>query len=137
MKKGEETIRFGVSMPSALVDRFDRHLARRNYRNRSEAIRDLVRQALIDSEIHTNKVVVGVIHLLYDHHRRELAEQLTEIQHAKHELIISTTHVHLDHQHCLEVILCRGKAAQISQLADALIAVKGVSNGHLYLTTAV
>jgi CopG family nickel-responsive transcriptional regulator len=94
-------------------------------------------RALIDSEIHTNKVVVGVIHLLYDHHRRELAEQLTEIQHAKHELIISTTHVHLDHQHCLEVILCRGKAAQISQLADALIAVKGVSNGHLYLTTAV
>lgn len=128
-------VRFGVSLPKHLIERFDGHIRHRNYSNRSEAIRDLIRQKLIEEEIEGDEIVIGVLHLLYDHHQRELSEKLTDIQHDHRELIISTTHVHLDHYNCLEVIMLRGKASIIRILSNKMIATKGVKHGQLYLTS--
>ncbi|MHB2147631.1 nickel-responsive transcriptional regulator NikR [Calditrichota bacterium LG25] len=128
-------IRFGVSLPETLIRRFDRLIKQKQYPNRSEAIRDLIRKTLIEEEIQSDQVVLGVLHILYDHHQRELSDKLTDIQHDHHEKIISTTHVHLDHDNCLEVILLKGKAGDIKHLADRLIAIKGVKHGQLYLTS--
>jgi len=128
-------VRFGVSLPKHLIERFDAHIRDRNYSNRSEAIRDLIRQKLIEEEIEGDEIVIGVLHLLYDHHRRELSERLTDIQHDHHELIISATHVHLDHHNCLEVIMLKGKASIIRILSNKMIATKGVKHGQLYLTS--
>ena len=131
------TIRFGVSLPQELIERFDNHIIKKNYSNRSEAIRDLIRKSLIDEDIETNKTVLGVLHLLYNHHQRELSDKLTALQHDHHDIIISTTHVHLNHDDCLEVILLKGRVKIIRFLADQMIAVKGVKNGKLFLTSAV
>ena len=128
-------IRFGVSLPKTLITRFDQLIKQKQYPNRSEAIRDLIRKMLIEEEIQSDQEVLGVLHLLYDHHQRELSDRLTDIQHDHHNLIISSTHVHLDHDNCLEVILLKGRAGQIKQIADRLIAIKGVKHGQLYLTS--
>ena len=128
-------IRFGVSLPQTLIQRFDQLIKQKQYPNRSEAIRDLIRKMLIEEEIVQDQEVIGVLHLLYDHHKRELSDRLTAIQHDHHDLIISSTHVHLDHDNCLEVILMKGRAGQIRTIADKLIAIKGVKNGQLYLTS--
>ncbi len=128
-------IRFGVSLPQTLIQRFDQLIKQKQYPNRSEAIRDLIRKMLIEEEIVQDQEVIGVLHLLYDHHKRELSDRLTDIQHDHHDLIISSTHVHLDHDNCLEVILMKGRAGQIRTIADKLIAIKGVKNGQLYLTS--
>lgn len=131
----EAMVRFGVSLPRQLIERFDALIQEKNYPNRSEAIRDLIRKKLVEEEIELGEQVVGVLHLLYDHHKRELTDHLTEIQHDHHEWIISATHVHLDHHNCLEVILLRGNANEIKRLADQMIACKGVKHGQLYLTS--
>jgi len=128
-------VRFGVSLPGHLIQRFDEHIRERNYTNRSEAIRDLIRQKLIEEEIEGDETVIGVLHLLYDHHKRELSEKLTDIQHDHHELIISAIHVHLDHDNCLEVIMLRGNASLIRLLSNKMIATKGVKHAQLYLTS--
>lgn len=128
-------IRFGVSLPQPLISRFDSHIREKNYPNRSEAIRDLIRKTLIEEEIIDDKNVIGVLHLLYDHHKRELGEKLTEMQHDHHDLVISAMHVHLDHDNCLEVIMLKGKASEIRLLANRMIASKGVKHGQLYLTS--
>ncbi len=128
-------IRFGVSLPKTLIQRFDRLIKEKQYPNRSEAIRDLIRKMLIEEEIKSDQVVLGVLHLLYDHHQRELTDRLTDIQHDHHDKIISATHVHLDHDNCLEVILFKGRAGEIKTIADRLIAIKGVKHGQLYLTS--
>lgn len=132
-----QTIRFGVSLPQELIERFDDHIRKKNYSNRSEAIRDLIRKSLIDESIVENKEVLGVLHLLYDHHKRELSEKLTAIQHDHHDVIITATHVHLNHHDCLEVILLKGDVTIIQKLADQMIAVNGVKNGKLFLTALV
>ena len=132
-----QTIRFGVSLPQNLIEQFDAHIKNKNYSNRSEAIRDLIRKSLIDENIVTNKEVLGVLHILYDHHKRELSDKLTALQHNHHNLIISTTHVHLNHNDCLEVILFKGKVEIIQNLSDQMIAVNGVKSGKLYLTASV
>jgi len=128
-------VRFGVSLPEQLIDRFDEYIAGKNYPSRSEAIRDLIRKTLIEEEIRGDEIVIGVLHLLYDHHKRELSEKLTEAQHDHYHLVISSTHVHLDHDNCLEVIMCKGKASAIRSLADTMIAIKGVKHGQLFLTS--
>ena len=128
-------IRFGISLPEDLSRRFDRLLKRKNYPNRSEAIRDLIRNSLIEEEIERDAIVVGVLNLLYNHHKRELQEKLTIFQHDNHHMFISTTHVHLDHDNCLEVILLKGKAGEIKTLADQMIAIKGIKHGQVYLTS--
>ena len=130
-----QLIRFGVSLPGDLIRRFDRLIRRKKYPNRSEAIRDLIRRELVEEEIVNDAEIVGVLTLLYDHHQRELQDRLGRIQHDFHERILSTTHVHLDHDNCLEVVLLRGRAGKIKQLADEMIALKGIKHGQLYRTS--
>jgi len=128
-------VRFGVSLPKYLIERFDAHIQNKDYSTRSEAIRDLIRQELIEEEIEQDGEVIGALHLLYNHHKRELSDQITSIQHDLHHLIISSTHVHLDHDNCLEVILLRGQSRELRRLANKLTALKGVNHGQLYLTS--
>jgi CopG family nickel-responsive transcriptional regulator len=130
-------VRFGVSLPKELIERFDAYIHRKKYTNRSEAIRDLIRKALIEEEITTNKNVIGVLHIVFDHHQRDLSDKLNDIQHDHHDLIISTTHVHLDHDNCLEVTLLKGNVEQIRSLSEKIIATKGVKSGKLYLTSCL
>jgi CopG family nickel-responsive transcriptional regulator len=131
----DKIVRFGVSLPQNLITPFDDLIRQKEYPNRSEAIRDMIRQKLVQEEIEQDEAVVGVLHLLYDHHTRELTDHLTGVQHDHHDWIISATHVHLDHHNCLEVILMRGKASDIKRLSDRMLATKGVKHGQLYLTS--
>lgn len=128
-------VRFGVSIPGGLIKKFDRLIQRKNYPNRSEAIRDLIRKELVEEEVMSDKDGVGILHLLYNHHRRELSEKLTDIQHHHHHLIQSSLHIHLDDDNCLEVIVIRGKSSEVKSLADSLIATKGVKHGKLNITS--
>ena len=130
-----DLIRFGVSIPAALIKKFDLLIRRKNYSNRSEAIRDLIRKELVEEEIQENGDAVGILHILYNHHRRELSEKLTDIQHKHHHLILSAMHIHLDHDNCIEVIVMQGNSQKVRSLADLLIAAKGVKHGKLNLTS--
>lgn len=128
-------IRFGVSLPEDLIRKFDRLVKRKRWPNRSEAIRDLIRRELVQEDIASDRVVAGVLSLLYDHHSTAISEKLTTLQHDHHKSIISTTHVHLDHDNCLEVILLHGRAKDIKKFADGIISIKGVKHGGLHLTS--
>jgi len=132
----EKLARFGISIPEELLKAFDEYIERKHYANRSEAIRDLIRQKLVEEEWRESKEeVVGVITYLYDHHKRELTDKLIEIQHDYYDKIITTQHIHVDHNRCLEAILVRGKANEIKDLADKIQAQKGVLHLNLALTT--
>lgn len=126
-----ELVRFGVAMEKALLDGFDEIVARKGYVNRSEALRDLVRAELDREAWRSGKPSVATITLVYDHHVRELTERLTAIQHEFGALIVSALHVHLDHDHCLEVIAARGPAKKLASLAERLTKAKGVVSGHV------
>jgi CopG family transcriptional regulator, nickel-responsive regulator len=129
--------RIGVAIDSALLKKFDHLIGRRGYTNRSEAFRDLIRDALIEQTASRGEsVVVGTVTLVYDHHVRMLSERLTEMQHDHFHIVLSTLHVHLDHDHCLEVMVLKGKASMVQKMADALISTKGVQHGRLTITTA-
>ena len=123
--------RFSISLEDNLLEIFDNHIKARSYNNRSEAIRDLIRKAFVKEEWEADKPVMGVISLVYDHHQHKLQEKVTEVQHGYHHHIVSTTHVHMDHHNCLEVIIVRGKAREVQELADRLIALKCVRSGNL------
>ncbi|MCX6638162.1 MAG: nickel-responsive transcriptional regulator NikR [Acidobacteria bacterium] len=128
--------RIGVAIDSGLLDQFDRLIESRGYTNRSEAFRDLIRDELVEKSWQDPASnVVGAVTLVYDHHVRLLSEKLTTMQHDFHSHILSTLHVHLDHDHCLEVLVVRGKAAAVKKIADALISTKGVRHGRLTITT--
>jgi CopG family nickel-responsive transcriptional regulator len=128
--------RIGVAIDSDLLRRFDRFIAKQGYSNRSEAFRDLIRDRLITEAVSSpESFVVGTVTLIYDHHFRLLPEKLTNLQHANHDLIISTTHAHLDHDTCLEVIVVRGESGRVKKLADVLIGTKGVQHGRLVMTS--
>lgn len=131
---GSELVRFGVAMDNDLLDRFDALIARRGYATRSEALRDLVRGALVEAHLEADGPAVATLTLVYDHHVRELSERLTEMQHDLGEHVVSTLHVHLDHDHCMEVIVLRGPAALLQRAADGILATKGVQHGRLVLT---
>jgi CopG family nickel-responsive transcriptional regulator len=132
-----ELSRIGVAIDSDLLDKFDRLIAQRGYTNRSEAFRDLIRDELVEKTWESpESQVVGTVTLVYDHHVRLLAEKLTDIQHDYHHSILSTLHVHLDHDHCLEVLVVRGRAAVVRKVADSLISAKGVKHGRLTITTS-
>ncbi len=135
MKKMGELVRFGVSMDEELLARFDELIAQMGYANRSEALRDLVRDRLVQREWEAGEEVVGVIILLYDHHKRELSDRLTDLQHEHHDLILSTMHIHLDEANCLEVLTVRGPGPEVQGLADRLIGLKGVKHGKLAATS--
>lgn len=132
----EELARFGISIPKELLKAFDEYIEKKHYANRSEAIRDLIRQKLVEEEWRESKEdVIGVITYLYDHHKRELTERLIDLQHDYYDKIITTQHIHVDHERCLEVILVKGKANEIKELADKIQAQKGVLHLNLALTT--
>jgi CopG family nickel-responsive transcriptional regulator len=127
--------RFGVSLEGRLLAKFDRLLARKGYANRSEAIRDLIRDSLVREQWEIGDAdAVGTLTLVYDHETRELEERLTELQHAHYQAIVSTLHVHLDAHHCLEVLVLRGKAALLKGIADRLIGTRGVKHGTFSAT---
>ena len=131
-----ETTRFGVSIDGRLLDKFDALIDEKGYSNRSEAIRDLIRNALVEEEwVRGNQNTVGTVSLVYDHHTRDLSDKLTEHQHSHHIEIISALHVHLDAHHCLEVVVIKGKAKKIKKLAEELIGTKGVKHGKLMMST--
>ena len=131
-----ELSRIGVAIDSDLLSKFDRLIASRGYSNRSEAFRDLIRDELVQKTWeHPDSMVVGTVTLVYDHHVRLLNEKLTDLQHSHFHHILSTLHVHLDHDNCLEVLVVRGKAAAVKKIADALISTKGVKHGQLALTS--
>lgn len=131
-----ETIRFGVSIDDKLLENFDRLIDLKGYMNRSEAIRDLIRGALVETKWEAGEEeTVGTVTLVYNHHVRDLSDKLTEHQHLHHNEIISALHVHLDAHNCLEVLVVRGKARDVKRIADELIGVKGVKHGKLVMTT--
>ena len=125
-KQKSSVARFGVSLEPELLAELDRIVAEHNYANRSQAIRGLVRENLIQDEWMKGKEVAGTITLVYDHHRPNLLLRLTAAQHEHHHLIISTQHVHLDHDNCMEVVVIRGKPSEAQELMCAIKAIKGI-----------
>jgi CopG family nickel-responsive transcriptional regulator len=130
-----ELVRFGVSLEKTLLEKFDTFIKERNYTNRSEAIRDLIRQELIKKEWLEGEDVAGTITLVYDHHKRDLLNKITDIQHDYQKLIISTQHIHLDHDNCLEILAARGNPADLQKLADSIRSIKGVKHGTLSMSS--
>ena len=131
----KKLVRFGVSLDHHLLDDFDALIRRRKYTNRSEALRDLIRENLVGQEWDENKDTVGTVTIVYDHHVRDLTRKLTDIQHRFQLLIVSGMHVHLDHDNCLEVLVVKGKGSDIKKVSDALVSTKGVKHGKLTMTT--
>ena len=129
--------RIGVAIDTQLLDKFDHLISERGYTNRSEAFRDLIRDELVEQTWEApDSPVVGTVTLVYDHHVRRLNEKLVGIQHDFHRAILSTLHVHLDHDNCLEVLVVRGKSMDVRKVADVLISTKGVKHGRLTITTS-
>ncbi|MCS7231332.1 MAG: nickel-responsive transcriptional regulator NikR [Elusimicrobiota bacterium] len=129
--------RFGIAIPKELLERFDKYIKEKKYKNRSEAIRDLIRAEFVKKSWQQNKEVVGVISIVYNHHKRELLDKIVDLQHNYQHLIIASQHIHLTHESCLEVILTRGKAKSIQELKDKLAAIKGVTHSTLSITSIV
>lgn len=128
--------RYTIAIPQELFAAFDERNRRKGYKNRSEAIRDLMREALVKEEWADPEArVAATVTMVYDHHTRTLTDRITEVQHGHGDLIVSTLHVHLDHHNCLEVVVLRGKAHEIQALADALRCIKGVKHAQLTVTT--
>jgi CopG family transcriptional regulator, nickel-responsive regulator len=130
--------RFGVSMEDDLLEKFDLLIARRGYTNRSEAIRDLVREKIVEESVHRpNTPAFGIISYVYDHHQRELEGMLTDFQHHHFKQIVSSTHVHIDHDTCLESVIMKGKAGELQEIAHKILSFKGVKHGKLILTSSL
>jgi CopG family nickel-responsive transcriptional regulator len=127
--------RIGIALDSDLLKRFDHYISQRGYTNRSEAFRDLIRDKLVaERTAQPSATVVGTVTLIYDHHSHGVTEKLTDLQHAHHELVVSTSHAHLDHESCLEVLIVHGKSAEVEEFASRLIGLKGVQHGRLVMT---
>jgi CopG family transcriptional regulator, nickel-responsive regulator len=129
-------IRTGISLEQDLLERFDQVIKQKGYSSRSEALRDLVRDHFVEEDVASNKTVVATITLVYDHHQPKLSEQLIESQHDYKGQVLATTHVHLDHHNCLEVIILKGHGIDVKKFSDQLLSLKGVKHGKLVLTNA-
>jgi CopG family nickel-responsive transcriptional regulator len=127
--------RFSISLDEKLLTQFDDYITPRGYSNRSEAVRDLIRKVLINEQWEQDSEVVGVVTLVYNHHQPQLQEKITELQHEYHKQITSTTHVHMANHHCLEVTIVNGRASQVQELAERLIALRGVKDGNLTMSS--
>lgn len=127
--------RFGISIDAKLIGRFDAAIRRKGYTNRSEAIRDLIRDVLVREEWGADEEIVGTVTIVYDHHVRDLTSRLVEVQHTEPDLILSCMHVHLDHHNCLEVVAVKGRAKKVRAFADEIIGARGVKHGKLAATT--
>jgi CopG family transcriptional regulator, nickel-responsive regulator len=138
-KEGREEmvdlVRTGLSLERELLTRFDKTISRKGYQNRSEAIRDLIREHLVSEEADENKVVAGTLTLVYDHHRAGLSEKLIEIQHRAGGKVLAVTHVHLDHHNCLEVVIMRGRGGDLQRLGDQILSSRGVKHGRMVITS--
>ena len=128
-------VRTGISLDSELLARFDRVIAQKGYGSRSEAIRDLVRELVVATDVAQDKVVVATLTVVYDHHRPKLSEQLIAAQHHYHGKVLATTHIHLDARNCLEVIIVKGRGSEVQELADHILSLRGVKHGKLVMTT--
>ena len=128
-------IRFGISLEEHLLKDFDRLIKEKKYSNRSEAIRDLIRDSLVKEEWKKGKEVAGAISIVYDHHKRELLNKIIDVQHDFQKVIISTQHIHLDHNNCLEIIAVKGAPKKAQALADTLKSVKGVKHVTLNMSS--
>ncbi len=128
--------RFSVSIDSDLLERFLRMARSKGWKNRSLALRNVMRESLVREEWRSNDEVVGTITIVYDHHKRELTERLTSLQHDHHNAVMAATHIHLDHDNCMEMIAVGGKASQVKKIADSLIGMRGVKHGTLSATTS-
>lgn len=132
----KEIVRFGVSMEKKLLQGFDKLISRKGYTNRSEAFRDLLREYLVEEEWRIErKEMIGTITIIYNHHTRGLSDILTDLQHQSLNLVISTMHLHLDEDNCLEVLVVKGMVDKIKTVADKLISTRGVKHGKLTMTT--
>ncbi|MBV5302603.1 MAG: nickel-responsive transcriptional regulator NikR [Chlorobium sp.] len=131
-----DVYRFGVSLEKPLIEDFDLHIKAQQYKSRSEAIRDLIREELLRKKWTEGGAVAGAIIMTYDHHKRELVNKLLDIQHDFHDIIISTQHVHLDHNNCLEVIAVNGNAADVEKLSTGLKVLVGVKHVSLSVSSA-
>jgi CopG family transcriptional regulator, nickel-responsive regulator len=130
-----ELARTGLSIDRELLARFDRSIGAKGYKNRSEAVRDLIRDHLVSEEADENKVIVGTLTIVYDHHRPNLTEKLVDAQHHAGSAVLAATHVHLDHHNCLEVVIMKGRSRGIRELADRIISFRGVKHGRLVITS--
>lgn len=131
-----EVVRFGISADERLLEKFDALIADKGYVNRSEAVRDLIRNALVEEQWEVGEAEsVGTVTLVYDHHSTDLSDKLTEHQHSHHQEIVSSLHIHLDAHHCLEVVVLRGRAREIARLANELIGTRGVKHGKFVAST--
>ena len=130
-----ELVRFGISLEKELLGKFDRLIRGKNYPNRSEAFRDLIRENLVKKEWMDGEEVAGAITIVYNHHRRELVNKLTDIQHDFHELIVSSQHIHLDKDNCFEIIAVKGEPKKIEELTFKMKSTKGVKHGSLTMST--
>ena len=127
-------IRFGVSLEEALLYNFDSLIKKRKYTNRSEAIRDLIRQELLKKDLEEDREVAGAITFIYDHHQRDLLNKIIDVQHDHQYIIQSSQHIHLDHHNCLEIVAVKGNSGKVKKLADTLKALKGVKHGSLSIS---
>ena len=131
----ERITRFGVSIKPELLYKFDKNIKKKGYNNRSEAIRDIIRKSIIKEDtIAPNSEVMGTLTMIYDHHEGTLTNKLLDLQHEHHNEILSTTHIHMDHHNCLEVLVLKGKTGEIKKLADNIKALKGIKHGELVIT---
>lgn len=129
-----EIKRFGVSLEEDILEALDSFVSENHFPNRSQALRHLIRKNLVREKWEGNEVVAGAVVLVYDHHKRELQNLSTSLQHDYHDMILSVQHVHLDHHHCLETIAVKGKAQKLTELANKLIALKGIAHGQLVMS---
>ena len=126
--------RFGVSLEENILESLDELVKQNRFPNRSQAIRNLIKNVSVKEKWDKNKIVAGAIVIVYDHHKRELNNQLMHVQHDYHNLILSTQHVHIAHDLCLETIAVKGKSVELNKLADKIIATKGIKHGKLVMT---
>ena len=132
MSSTESTIRFTVSLPKTLLDELDRRLVNKGYASRSELVRDLIRERIVEETWERGDAeVAGVLTIVYDHHQRELTQQILDIQHRQYVHVVATTHVHLDHHNCLEILALKGRGERVYELADRLLGLRGVKHGEL------
>jgi CopG family nickel-responsive transcriptional regulator len=122
-------------LEKALLANFDNLIKRRKYTNRSEAIRDLIRQELLKKELEEDREVAGAITFMYDHHQRDLLNKIIDVQHDHQDIIQSSQHIHLDHHNCLEIVAVKGNSSKVSKIADTLKALKGVKHGSLSISS--
>ena len=131
----EKITRFGISIEPDLLTKFDRMIKREGYVNRSEAIRDLIRKDLIkEKTLDPDSESIGTFTMIYDHHTGDLTNKLIDIQHDHHKEVLSTTHIHVDHHNCLEILVIKGKTKNIQKLAENIKAIKGIKYGELVIT---